>query len=116
MFEGKRFFPETGTPIWKMARSSVVFAVWLPEPLTVATWIVKLLLVAFNGIPASKVMCLGAAQFRSNTGWGQALFPYHVVGLSSGHAKKRREGRHVALDAARKPLTQRNSDRDNEGP
>ena len=36
MFEGKRFLPETGTPIWKMARSSVVLAVWLPEPLTVS--------------------------------------------------------------------------------
>jgi hypothetical protein len=38
MFEGKRFFPPTGTPIWKMARRSVVLAVWLPEPFTVATW------------------------------------------------------------------------------
>src|SRR5205085_6268074 len=28
-----------GMPIWKIARSSVLFAVWLPEPLTVATWI-----------------------------------------------------------------------------
>jgi hypothetical protein len=39
MLLGKRFFPETGTPIWKMARSRVLFAVWLPEPLTVAIWI-----------------------------------------------------------------------------
>jgi quinolinate synthase len=31
------FFPDTGTPIWKSARRSVVFAVWLPEPFTVAT-------------------------------------------------------------------------------
>src|SRR2546428_826949 len=43
MFEGKRFFPETGTPIWNTARSSVVFAVWLPEPFTVAMWSVNLL-------------------------------------------------------------------------
>src|SRR5258705_13417169 len=43
MFEGKRFFPDTGTPIWNTARSSVVFAVWLPEPFTVAIWSVKLL-------------------------------------------------------------------------
>jgi hypothetical protein len=27
MFEGKRFFPETGTPIWKMDRSSTRLAV-----------------------------------------------------------------------------------------
>src|SRR5262245_47488639 len=39
MLLGKRFFPETGIPIWKIARRSVLFAVWLPEPLTVATWI-----------------------------------------------------------------------------
>ena len=36
MFDGKRFLPETGTPIWKMDRSSTRFAVWLPEPFTVA--------------------------------------------------------------------------------
>ena len=32
MFEGKRFFPETGTPIWKMARRSTVFELCEPEP------------------------------------------------------------------------------------
>src|SRR6476659_7846462 len=46
MFEGKRFLPETGTPIWKMARRRVVFAVWLPDPFTVATWMLKLLTFA----------------------------------------------------------------------
>src|SRR5262245_44556699 len=50
MLEGKRFFPETGTPIWKMARMSVVFAVWLPEPFTVATWMQKSFVVAVKGI------------------------------------------------------------------
>src|SRR5688572_19872239 len=39
MLLGKRFFPDTGIPIWKIARSSVLFAVWLPDPFTVATWI-----------------------------------------------------------------------------
>src|SRR5512141_2800272 len=38
------FFPETGTPIWKMDRMSTRFAVWLPEPLTVATWMLKSLM------------------------------------------------------------------------
>jgi hypothetical protein len=37
MLEGKRFLPLHGTPIWKMERISMLFAVWLPEPLTVAT-------------------------------------------------------------------------------
>ena len=41
MFDGKRFFPDTGTPIWKMERSSTMLAVWLPEPLTVAIWMLK---------------------------------------------------------------------------
>jgi len=33
-----------------MARIRVVFAVWLPEPFTVATWIEKSLLVAVTMI------------------------------------------------------------------
>ena len=41
MFEGNRFFPDTGTPIWNIERNSTRFAVWLPEPLTVATRILK---------------------------------------------------------------------------
>jgi hypothetical protein len=39
--DGKRFFPDTGTPIWKMARSSTVFELCEPEPFAVATWIEK---------------------------------------------------------------------------
>ena len=35
------FFPETGIPIWKIARMRTVFAVWLPDPLTVATCMLK---------------------------------------------------------------------------
>ena len=41
MFDGNMFLPETGTPIWKMDRSSTRLAVWLPDPLTVATWMLK---------------------------------------------------------------------------
>src|SRR2546423_195664 len=41
MFEGNMFLPETGTPIWKIERRRTRFAVWLPEPLTVATWMAK---------------------------------------------------------------------------
>jgi hypothetical protein len=37
MFDGNMFLPETGTPIWKIDRSSTRLAVWLPDPLTVAT-------------------------------------------------------------------------------
>ena len=38
MLEGKRFFPETGMPIWNRARSSTVFEDCEPEPFAVATW------------------------------------------------------------------------------
>jgi hypothetical protein len=37
MLEGKIFFPDTGIPMWNMARRRVVLAVALPEPLTVQT-------------------------------------------------------------------------------
>jgi hypothetical protein len=37
MFEGNRFFPETGIPIWKMDRMRMLFDDMLPDPLAVAT-------------------------------------------------------------------------------
>ncbi len=37
MFEGNRFLPETGIPIWKMLRSSTVLELCEPLPFTVAT-------------------------------------------------------------------------------
>src|SRR5215469_10731615 len=51
MLEGNRFLPDTGTPIWKMARSSTRLEVWLPDPLTVATW----MLMSF-------MTCLGSGE------------------------------------------------------
>src|SRR5688572_9628731 len=41
ILDGNMFLPDTGTPIWKIERSSTRLAVWLPEPLTVATWMLK---------------------------------------------------------------------------
>ena len=41
MFDGNMFLPETGMPIWKMDRIRTMLAVWLPDPLTVATWMLK---------------------------------------------------------------------------
>src|SRR5262245_48354581 len=77
MFEGKRFFPLTGTPIWKMARSSTEFAVWLPEPFTVATLMLKSFTTDLAFIS------------RPQVGHGQALRLPHV--------KIRRLGRDAAL-------------------
>src|SRR5580765_206245 len=48
MFDGNRFLPLTGIPIWKRARSRTLFAVWLPDPLTVATWMLKSLTTGFT--------------------------------------------------------------------
>jgi len=48
MFEGNRFLPETGTPIWKILRNSTVLELCEPEPLTVATWILMSLTTRFG--------------------------------------------------------------------
>ena len=49
MFDGNMFLPDTGTPIWKIERSRTRLAVWLPDPLTVATWMLKSLTIAAGG-------------------------------------------------------------------
>jgi hypothetical protein len=41
MFEGNRFFPETGMPILNRARRIVILDVWLPDPFGVPTVIEK---------------------------------------------------------------------------
>src|ERR1039457_5500015 len=53
MFDGNMFLPETGTPIWKMARSRTVLALCDPEPFTVATWILKSLTTGLRTAPGS---------------------------------------------------------------
>jgi hypothetical protein len=45
MFDGNMFLPDTGTPVSRIDRRSTRFAVWLPEPLTVATWMLKSLTI-----------------------------------------------------------------------
>src|ERR1035438_6912265 len=49
MLDGNMFLPATGIPIWKMARMRTVLAVWLPLPLTVATWMLKSLVTEWVG-------------------------------------------------------------------
>src|SRR3954470_18164935 len=41
MFDGNMFLPEAGTPERSIDRSRTMLAVWLPEPLTVAIWMLK---------------------------------------------------------------------------
>src|SRR5271163_697130 len=50
MFDGKRFLPLTGIPIPKMLLSKTLFADCEPEPLTVATWMLKSLTIGFAGV------------------------------------------------------------------
>src|SRR5437867_11528367 len=83
MFEGKRFFPLTGIPIWKIARKRTLFAVWLPEPLTVATWMLKSLRIAFMGYSAA--------------GAGSSVKVRHGDALGLAHELVRGVSRHRAL-------------------
>ena len=60
MFDGNMFLPDTGTPISRIDRSSTRLAVWLPEPLTVATWMLKSLttrwlLGAWRAVPEPQI-------------------------------------------------------------
>ena len=75
MLDGKRFLPETGTPIWKIDLSRTMLAVWLPEPLTVATWMLKSLTRVCDAMAA------GAAS-RSE----EAMDYLPRVGLARDHA------------------------------
>src|SRR5580698_4845090 len=46
IFDGKRFLPETGTPMRKMLRNRTLFADCEPEPFTVAIWREKSLTIS----------------------------------------------------------------------
>ncbi len=52
MFEGKRFFPLTGTPIPKMLFSRTLLADCEPDPFTVATIMLKSLAARFCALSA----------------------------------------------------------------
>ncbi len=56
------FFPDTGIPILNKARISVRLEVWLPEPLIVATVMLKLLVTARSGSFTCK---LDASDFKT---------------------------------------------------
>ena len=45
MLEGNTFLGATGMPMWKIALVRTRLAVWLPEPLTVAAWMVRSLMI-----------------------------------------------------------------------
>src|SRR6476646_4962731 len=51
IFDGNMFLPDTGMPIWNSERIRTVFAVWLPEPFTVPTWMLKSLTTEWSDSP-----------------------------------------------------------------
>src|SRR5919108_3677665 len=83
MLDGKRFLPETGIPILKMARRIVVLAVELPEPFFVPTIIEKslitlsIMLLVFY-VTASSVFCDEAIShlIRTLRGFGISMLPH----------------------------------------
>ncbi len=58
MFDGKRFLPETGTPIRKMLRNRTLLADCEPDPLTVAICIEKSLTICFTSLTWSGAVWL----------------------------------------------------------
>ena len=67
IFEGKRFFPLTGTPIPKMLFSSTLLEDCEPEPFTVATLMLKSLL--------TRLSAFNAPCFRSSAKFPVAIWP-----------------------------------------
>src|SRR5215213_4359789 len=61
MFDGNMFFPLTGTPIWKIERIRTLFEDCEPDPLTVATLIVRSLT---TGRPALRASSAAAGAMR----------------------------------------------------
>src|SRR3981081_3111811 len=57
MLEGKTFLGATGMPIWKIALVKTRFAVRVPEPVTVAAWMVRSLMICCVNL------CLLAADY-----------------------------------------------------
>src|SRR5438093_5247230 len=60
MLEGKTFLGATGMPMEKIARVSTRLAVWLPEPLTVAAWMVRSLTTGLEDTKRA-INCRGGA-------------------------------------------------------
>src|SRR5690349_18490485 len=84
MLEGNTFLGATGIPMWKMALVSTRLAVWLPDPLTVAAWMVRSL-------------TMGSVTWGANSGF-YAPARLRLDSLESSS----REGRHAQGAAPRR--------------
>src|SRR5271163_3948608 len=86
MLEGKRFFPLTGMPIAKMLLSRTRFADCDPDPLTVATWMLKSLMTRLDvGVcSAAELPAPGAPTATSPVAIWPDSFPDELSGTASG--------------------------------
>src|SRR5438445_9247034 len=70
MFDGNMFFPLTGTPIWKMERINTLFEDCDPDPLTVATWMVKSLTIGAPADGASSITASAVSVSDTSVSFG----------------------------------------------
>src|ERR1700761_9029618 len=86
MLEGKRFFPLTGIPIPKMLLSRTRLADCDPDPFTVATWILKSLMIRLDvGVcSAAELPAPGAPTATSPVAMWPDSFPDELSGAIAG--------------------------------
>src|SRR5581483_1082847 len=88
MFDGNRFLPETGIPIWKMLRRRTVLELCDPEPFTVATWILMSFTTRFCSIrpeaswSATSVVAIAILSY----GVGRNSPPVILIGVEVEHS------------------------------
>src|SRR6201996_3403708 len=82
MLEGNRFFPLTGMPMENMLLSRTELADWEPDPLTVATWMLKSLTICLDvGVcSAVELPAPGAPTATSPVAIWPDSFPERVSG------------------------------------
>src|SRR5258706_11446287 len=93
MFEGNMFLPLTGTPIWKMERIRTLLDDWDPDPLTVATWIVRSLT---TGAPPDGAASSTASAVRvsvTSFSFGVGFHQLEEANCNSLHFNEPRAGR-----------------------
>src|SRR5580698_11228758 len=90
MFDGKRFLPLTGMPMPKMLRNRMLLADCEPEPLTVATWMLKSLMTGFRGASEMSSFVPGVGCAASTPAVPKATSPVAIWrdSLQSQYGKK----------------------------
>jgi hypothetical protein len=86
MLDGKRFFPLTGMPIPNMLLSSTRLADCDPDPLTVATWMLKSFTIRLDAgvCRTAELPAPGAPTATSPVAIWQDSFPDELSGTIAG--------------------------------